>query len=1008
MGTLAVCGFGAPARRALGELIARAKAHDRLATVTVVVPSNLVGLATRRRLSEESGLLNVRWTVLPRLAELMVSGAPGSADTARQSPATPAMIHEAARATLADHRTLLGPSAEHPSTVEAVLELRELLPTLTSLPTEGWGARVLEVVAAVDDRLGGVRTDAALCAQAATLVHAGAPSALDAGHVIAYLVDQPPPHELELLAALAAAGRLDAVVGATSDGPAVARRVEQLASLALSVERGEVPAPAAPGRVVVTPDPRSEVRQAVRTLLAHAERGTPLHRCAIVAPTRWPACAIAHAELERAGLAHHGANPRTLAHSVAGRLVSGFLAMDDRLDRVEVLAWMAGAPVVDREGAPVPLTWWTRLSARAGVVRGPRQWRQRLLRYAAEVADDRPADADACVALAEFVEELEQMLPVKKRRPWTEHVDALVAMLDRYLPPETRRGDWPDGELDSARLVRRAVEGLRLADEVGAPVPGPVFAEAVARALAVRGPRIGRYGDGVLVATLDEIIGLEFDVAVVVGMAEGICPPAAHDPVLLGAIDPEGSLTRRQTRRAEQRRRFDAALAGIDHLVCSVARVDPWRGRTNWPAPWLVELAGRAAGKVVGAEQLMGHAPRRSERWLTVVPSRSAQLADIAAATTDAELLAGSAWAWRLAGSLDAHPWLADEGIDRQIAAITARASDRFTAWDGLVGPEAMGRPITTAISPTSLERWATCPRQYLLENVLRVGVDDEPVDDDVLDPLDRGSLVHSVLETVIREQLDDPSLEPNSYQLRQRAFELLEDLCDRYEAAGRTGRGLPWELGRNHLRRELSRFLDADARFREDSALTPHLVEAPFGFENSPAVSLELEGFEPLHFRGFIDRIDVSADRTVALVTDYKTGKAMTEPEVTDGVRRGTKLQLPVYGLAARALVPEATEVRARYWYVSDRGAWHTREIVVDDTTMAQLRRSAGTIAEGISNGVFPARPGPISWDSFEHCRFCNYERVCPPDRLVAWQRKSADPAVEPVLRLQQEPADE
>ena len=98
-------------------------------------------------------------------------------------------------------------------------------------------------------------------------------------------------------------------------------------------------------------------------------------------------------EMRRAGLAHHGANPRTLAHSVAGRLVSGFLAMDDRLDRVEVLAWMAGAPVVDRDGVPIPLTWWTRLSARAGVVRGPRQWRQRLLRYAAEVGLGPPGGA---------------------------------------------------------------------------------------------------------------------------------------------------------------------------------------------------------------------------------------------------------------------------------------------------------------------------------------------------------------------------------------------------------------------------------------------------------------------------------------------------------------------------------------------------------------------------------------------------------------------------------------
>ncbi|MES4792364.1 MAG: hypothetical protein C4321_04685 [Chloroflexota bacterium] len=62
------------ARGALAAVIDEAKVGDSLAPVTVVVPSNLVGLDVRRALAGRRALANVRFLVMDRLAELVAGG----------------------------------------------------------------------------------------------------------------------------------------------------------------------------------------------------------------------------------------------------------------------------------------------------------------------------------------------------------------------------------------------------------------------------------------------------------------------------------------------------------------------------------------------------------------------------------------------------------------------------------------------------------------------------------------------------------------------------------------------------------------------------------------------------------------------------------------------------------------------------------------------------------------------------------------------------------------------
>ena len=119
--------YGKPARAALAATIRRLKAGDALAPVTVIVPSNYAGLATRRALAAEGPLVNVRFQVAARLAELL--GAPALVANG-QRPLTPWVRIQAVRAVLKRRPGVFAEVANHPSTARGLQrtfqELREI------------------------------------------------------------------------------------------------------------------------------------------------------------------------------------------------------------------------------------------------------------------------------------------------------------------------------------------------------------------------------------------------------------------------------------------------------------------------------------------------------------------------------------------------------------------------------------------------------------------------------------------------------------------------------------------------------------------------------------------------------------------------------------------------------------------------------------------------------------------------------------------------------------------
>jgi ATP-dependent helicase/DNAse subunit B len=299
--------------------------------------------------------------------------------------------------------------------------------------------------------------------------------------------------------------------------------------------------------------------------------------------------------------------------------------------------------------------------------------------------------------------------------------------------------------------------------------------------------------------------------------------------------------------------------------------------------------------------------------------------------------------------------------------------------------------------SATALERWAGCPFQYFLANVLRVEATERPESEWTVSALDRGSLIHQTLEAFFRERVDqgrsradEPFTPLDHERLEEIASAMLLDL----EVQGRTGHPVAWENARAAVLHDLHLQLDREEAWRREDLLAPTLFERTFGDmgdpDSWPAVALELADGSVVRFRGAIDRIDTSASRV--LVIDYKSGGTWGFDGLDDDpVLAGRHLQLVLYARAARANVAEAgSHIMAEFRFVSSKGKFERRTIVADDQADRRLANVVQHAADGIRAGSFLPKPGEFDRGSFKNCRFCEYDRICSTARDEAWRRKS------------------
>ena len=140
--TLVSAAYGPAASRALFDAVVAAKGGDPLAPVTVVVPTNYVGVAARRLLAggtlgrvtdRGDGVAGVTFLTAYRLAELL--GAPRLAGMHRRPVSTP-VLAAAVRSVLAEAPGMFAPVADHPATEEALVDAYRELSAVDDAPLD--------------------------------------------------------------------------------------------------------------------------------------------------------------------------------------------------------------------------------------------------------------------------------------------------------------------------------------------------------------------------------------------------------------------------------------------------------------------------------------------------------------------------------------------------------------------------------------------------------------------------------------------------------------------------------------------------------------------------------------------------------------------------------------------------------------------------------------------------------------------------------------------------------
>jgi ATP-dependent helicase/DNAse subunit B len=470
---------------------------------------------------------------------------------------------------------------------------------------------------------------------------------------------------------------------------------------------------------------------------------------------------------------------------------------------------------------------------------------------------------------------------------------------------------------------------------------------------------------------------MSIDYLFVLGLAEGEFPrgPKA-DPFYSKIERAAANLPLRLVDPSE-----DASLwwQAISNTRRSLTIIRPWLDENG--VPWLPSPYWRAV-----IDQLPGIAE-------TILPMES--LPKISEAASSAELLLALA-----DNQADVVPaevegqWL---GIKRAQGVIAQRSSWRpLGVYEGVLASGDLLKELSQKYgsghtwSASRLNRYGNCPYGFFAEQILHFGAKAEP--EEGFDAMQRGSLIHAVLETLYLQLMSEdlPPTLPN----QSAVLDILEEVCDQIFswAPQRYGfrPGPLWDYEQQELGRILRAFIRWECEENQERAdYNPRYLELFFGFSKSSHGILDFEDADGLKIKvhGVIDRVDVNGEGFAAVI-DYKSGGGQFSKS---DISRGLAFQTPLYALAVDQLFSEISAVSvSKYLLVPARkesGVLKFSGPVSEDETVQTAINQAGAFVHNVRHGFFPSAPGKptagIGADGGACRSHCDFAPLCRVTRM-------------------------
>jgi ATP-dependent helicase/nuclease subunit B len=575
-------------------------------------------------------------------------------------------------------------------------------------------------------------------------------------------------------------------------------------------------------------------------------------------------------------------------------------------------------------------------------------------------------------------------------------------------PLSAHWGEWL-GRLQqlAPRVLRVPTYVLRvLADLHPMSDVGPVTLEEVRGVLAERlrmvdaEPPARRYGR-VFVGTPAQARGRAFRVVFVPGLAERMFPQKPRqDSLLLDAarqqIDP--ALPTVAARSHAERLLLHLAVgAATERLYLSYPRLDVVEARPRVPSFYALDVLRGATGRIPHHEELTDWAAAAADASLAWPAP-----ADTETAIDDQEhdlsvlrRLLDAADPAQVRGH--AHYMLRlNPALKRAVTERWARGERKWSTADGLIRvadrtrePLAAQRLRARPYSLSALQKYASCPYQFLLSAVYRLHAAEQPQPLQRMDPLTRGSLVHKIQATFLRQMKDRGELPVTSGNV-ETALDVLAVVTREVSESWRE-RLVPaiervWDDEIGVIARDLRGWLRGVAA--DGVEWTPAFFELAFGLAvdeerdpNSVPDPVEVEhGFR---LRGSVDLIETHRATGQLRVTDHKTGKNRSTPGMVIG--GGSVLQPVLYSIVVERVMQKPVR-ESRLSFCTSAGGFTVFPIALDAHNRRLGVEALEIIDRAIELGSLAAAPAEGA------CEWCDFRPVCGPSEEQRTGRKPKD----------------
>jgi ATP-dependent helicase/nuclease subunit B len=649
-----------------------------------------------------------------------------------------------------------------------------------------------------------------------------------------------------------------------------------------------------------------------------------------------------------------------------------------------------GGAVVDGS-LRAPWKWETLIVESAVIGGDPQRWHRRLdglaQEYRLKIREEGKEDPESPRArgLERDLRNLSHLrafaLPV---------IDRLAAW-----PRAGTWGQWLDRFAELAPVVLRKPERvLRVLAELR-PMSeiGPVSLEEARHVVAERllqiefDPPRHRYGR-VFVGSPQQARGRAFRVVFVPGLAERMFPQKPHeDPMLLDTEMrvPLGAGLPVQDDRARTERLLLRLAVGsaTERLWLSYPRIEIAESRPRVPSFYALDVMRAVTGRIPNHEELQAAAADEGGAGLAwpspLDPARA--IDDLEHDLAVLRQLLQTDDRNRVRGH--AHYLLRlNEPLKRSVTSRWGRGRSLWTPFDGITRATSLTRPMldsqrlgTRPYSLSALQKFSSCPYQFLLSAIYRLEPADEPEPLQKLDPLTRGALFHEAQAEFFRELKASGRL-PVTTESLPGALAALDAVVARvaakYQEQLAPAIDRVWRDEIAGIAKDLRVWA---RRLPTTDGWVPTYFEYSFGLKDDGRDPASLP--EPVlvdgrfKLRGSIDLVETKRAGGALRVTDHKTGKNRTTWKTVIG--GGAILQPVLYSLAVERALGLPAE-SGRLFYCTAAGGFTDHEIPINEANRRAGLEALEVVDRAIELAFLPAAPADRA------CTWCDFRSVCGP----------------------------